>query len=118
MFILVTPILKCLKVLTRVSCEHTDVLEPETDDDFPEPLDLSPRDESALSPLFQRSVSEDSAGSSASTTRNTKSRLVTHTHCTMVLKMYACVHVRVGQIATLKRQKESSLTQFADGQKL
>ncbi|XP_016298872.1 histone-lysine N-methyltransferase 2C-like isoform X4 [Sinocyclocheilus anshuiensis] len=51
-----------------------DVVEPETDDDFPEPLDLSPRDERPLSPLFQRSVSEDSAGSSASTTRKAKTR--------------------------------------------
>ncbi|XP_051738984.1 histone-lysine N-methyltransferase 2C isoform X6 [Ctenopharyngodon idella] len=51
-----------------------EMLEPETDDDFPEPLDLSPRDERPLSPLFQRSVSEDSAGSSASTTRKAKTR--------------------------------------------
>nr|XP_005162602.1 histone-lysine N-methyltransferase 2C isoform X1 [Danio rerio] len=51
-----------------------DVVEPETDDEFPEPLDLSPRDERPLSPLFQRSVSEDSAGSSASTTRKAKTR--------------------------------------------
>uniref|UniRef100_A0A9J8DE02 [histone H3]-lysine(4) N-methyltransferase n=1 Tax=Cyprinus carpio carpio TaxID=630221 RepID=A0A9J8DE02_CYPCA len=51
-----------------------DVVEPETDDDFPEPLDLSPRDERPLSLLFQRSVSEDSAGSSASTTRKAKTR--------------------------------------------
>ncbi|KAL7874000.1 hypothetical protein SRHO_G00049700 [Serrasalmus rhombeus] len=46
------------------------------EEDFPQPLELSPRDEQALSPLFQRSVSEDSAGSSASTTGNAKTRLV------------------------------------------
>ncbi|XP_049336810.1 histone-lysine N-methyltransferase 2C isoform X2 [Astyanax mexicanus] len=44
------------------------------EEDFPQPLDLSPRDEPPLSPLFQRSVSEDSAGSSASTTGNAKTR--------------------------------------------
>ncbi|XP_052398391.1 histone-lysine N-methyltransferase 2C isoform X6 [Carassius gibelio] len=51
-----------------------DVVEPEMDDDFLEPLDLSPRDERPLSLLFQRSVSEDSAGYSASTTRKAKTR--------------------------------------------
>ncbi|XP_051970833.1 histone-lysine N-methyltransferase 2C-like [Xyrauchen texanus] len=51
-----------------------DVAETETDDDFPDPLDLSPRDERPLSPLFQRYISEDSAGSSASNTRQTKTR--------------------------------------------
>ncbi|XP_065150686.2 histone-lysine N-methyltransferase 2C isoform X3 [Paramisgurnus dabryanus] len=56
------------------STPDMDVLEPETDDDFLESLDLSPRDERALSALFQRSVSEDSAGSSASTTINAKIR--------------------------------------------
>nr|XP_055037820.1 histone-lysine N-methyltransferase 2C isoform X4 [Misgurnus anguillicaudatus] len=61
-------------VTSTPDMEHTDVLEPETDDDFLEPLDLSPRDERALSPLFQRSVSEDSAGSSASTAINAKTR--------------------------------------------
>ncbi|ROL51048.1 Histone-lysine N-methyltransferase 2C, partial [Anabarilius grahami] len=62
-----------IKIIT-VLFEFIDMLEPETDDDFPEPLDLSPRDERPLSPLFQRSVSEDSAGSSASTTRKAKTR--------------------------------------------
>ncbi|TRY85076.1 hypothetical protein DNTS_020863, partial [Danionella cerebrum] len=51
-----------------------DAVDPETDDEFPESLYLSPRDERPLSPLFQRSVSEDSAGSSASTTRKAKTR--------------------------------------------
>ncbi|XP_076827373.1 LOW QUALITY PROTEIN: histone-lysine N-methyltransferase 2C [Brachyhypopomus gauderio] len=44
------------------------------EEDFLQPLDLSPRAEHRLSPLFQRSVSEDSAGSSASATGNTKTR--------------------------------------------
>lgn len=71
---------KYIKIVP-VLFEFIDMLEPDTDDDFPEPLDLSPRDERPLSPLFQRSVSEDSAGSSASTTRKAKTRLVhTQTH--------------------------------------
>jgi len=79
------------------------VLEPDTDDDyFPEPLDLSPRDERPLSPLFQRSVSEDSAGSSASTTRKAKTRLVhTHTHSTDS-KLCVCVHLKVERQAFIK----------------
>ncbi|XP_051538392.1 histone-lysine N-methyltransferase 2C-like isoform X2 [Myxocyprinus asiaticus] len=51
-----------------------DVAELENDDDFADLLDFSPRDERPLSPLFQRSMSEDSAGSSASTNRKTKTR--------------------------------------------
>ncbi|XP_036437673.1 histone-lysine N-methyltransferase 2C isoform X1 [Colossoma macropomum] len=58
---------------TDVSPEMEAELEVD-EEDFPQPLDLSPRDEPALSPLFQRSVSEDSAGSSASTTGNAKTR--------------------------------------------
>ncbi|XP_035386586.1 histone-lysine N-methyltransferase 2C isoform X4 [Electrophorus electricus] len=54
---------------------ETEAGELEADEeDFPQPLGLSPRDEHILSPLFQRSVSEDSAGSSASATGNTKTR--------------------------------------------
>lgn len=79
---------KDIKIFT-VLFEFIDMLEPETDDDFPEPLDLSPRDERPLSPLFQRSVSEDSAGSSASTTRKAKTRLV-HTQHTQSC-VYVCI---------------------------
>lgn len=105
-----------------MSFEFIDVVEPETDDDFPEPLDLSPRDERPLSPLFQRSVSEDSAGSSASTTRKAKTRLVSNTHTLSLsadVKLPIYVHLKVERQVcnvALKRMREFTQIQTADEQ--